>query len=322
MKLEKILVTGGAGFIGSHIVDWLLADGLEVRVLDNLSSGKKENIQQHLSKKNLHFIKGDVRDAETVKKAVKDMDAVIHEAALISVTQSVENPFLTNGVNVNGTLNLLKASSDANIKRFIYASSCAVYGEPTKLPIKEATPTRPISPYAASKVAAENYCKAFHKIYGLQTVSLRYFNVYGLRQTNGPYSGVITIFINRLLNGKPPIIYGDGAQTRDFTHVQDVAQASILALHAKNVAGEEFNVATGKPTTINQLAETLQTLTQKTHLKSKHLDPRLGDIKHSYADISKAKKVLAYTPEINLEEGLNRLVEWYKKHPQEDGTKT
>jgi len=322
LKLEKILVTGGAGFIGSHIVDRLLANGFEVSILDNLSSGNKENIQQHLSKKNLHFIKGDIRDAKTVKQAVSDIDAIIHEAAHISVTQSFEKPFLTNEVNVTGTLNLLKASSDANVKRFIYASSCAVYGETATLPIKETTPTRPISPYAASKLAAENYCKAFHKIYGLQTVSLRYFNVYGPRQTNSPYSGVITIFISRLLNSETPIIYGDGTQTRDFTHVQDVAQASILALHAKNAAGEEFNVATGKSTTINQLAGTLLNITGQTHLQPRHLEPRPGDIKHSYADISKAKKVLTYTPEINLKEGLNRLVEWCKKHPQEDRTKT
>jgi len=314
LTFGRILVTGGAGFIGSHIVDQLLADELEVSVLDNLSSGKKENVAQHLNKKNLHFIKGDVRDTETVKKAVKNVDAVIHEAALVSVTRSVENPFLTNEVNVGGTLNLLKACLDTGVKRFVYASSSSVYGEIETLPKKETLPTRPISPYAASKLAAENYCKAFYKVYGLETVSLRYFNVYGPRQTYGPYSGVITTFINRLLNDEPPIIYGDGTQTRDFTNVQDVVQASLLSLKSKNVVGEEFNVATGTPTTINQLAEMLLDITGKTHLRPKHVDPRRGDIKHSYADISKAKKVLRYMPKIILKDGLKSIVELYMKH--------
>jgi len=310
---EKVLVTGGAGFIGSHIVDSLLAKDFEVTVLDNLSSGKMKNIEQHLNKENLHFIKGDIRDDDAVKQAVKDIDAVFHEAALVSVTRSVENPFPTNEVNVTGTLNLLKASLEVSVKRFIYASSASVYGETETLPKKETLPTRPISPYATSKLAAENYCKAFHKVYGLETVSLRYFNVYGPRQTHGPYSGVITIFTNRLLNDEPPIIYGDGTQTRDFTDVQDAVQASMLSLKCKNAVGEEFNVATGKQTTINQLAQTLLRLTGKTSLQPKHTDPREGDIKHSYADISKARRVLGYEPKITLKDGLNTLVEWYKK---------
>jgi len=309
---EKVLVTGGAGFIGSHIVDSLLAKDLEVTVLDNLSSGKMKNIGQHLNKENLHFIKGDIRDDDSVKQAVRNVDAVIHEAALVGVARSVENPFSTNEVNVTGTLNLLKASLDSGVKRFIYASSASVYGEIETLPKKETLPTRPISPYATSKLAAENYCKAFFKVYGLETVSLRYFNVYGPRQTRGPYSGVITVFINRLLNDEPPIIHGDGTQTRDFTDVQDAVQASMLSLKCKNAVGEEFNVATGKQTTINQLAQALLNLTGKTSLQPTHTEPRQGDIKHSYADISKAKRVLGYEPKITLKEGLNALVEWYK----------
>jgi len=309
---EKVLVTGGAGFIGSHIVDSLLAKDLEVTVLDNLSSGKMKNIGQHLNKENLHFIKGDIRDDDSVKQAVRNVDAVIHEAALVGVARSVENPFSTNEVNVTGTLNLLKASLDSGVKRFIYASSASVYGEIETLPKKETLPTRPISPYGTSKLAAENYCKAFFKVYGLETVSLRYFNVYGPRQTSGPYSGVITVFINRLLNDEPPIIHGDGTQTRDFTDVQDAVQASMLSLKCKNAVGEEFNVATGKQTTINQLAQALLNLTGKTSLQPTHTEPRQGDIKHSYADISKAKRVLGYEPKITLKEGLNALVEWYK----------
>ncbi len=313
MNFEKVLVTGGAGFIGSHIVDRLLADDFEVTVLDNLSSGKMKNIAQHLNKKNLHFIKGDIRDDDAVKKAVRDFDAMVHEAALVSVTRSVENPFRTNEVNVTGTLNLLKASLDAGVKRFIYASSSAVYGETETLPKKETLPPRPISPYAASKLAAESYCKTFYKVYGLETVSLRYFNVYGPRQTYGPYSGVITIFINRLLNDKPPIIYDDGTQTRDFTDVHDAVQASLLSLNCKNAVGEEFNIATGVQTTVNQLAQTLLGLTGKTSLQPMYADPRPSDIKHSYADISKAKKILGYKPKITLKEGLKKLIEWYKK---------
>ena len=312
MSGEKVLVTGGAGFIGSHIVDSLLAKDLEVTVLDNLSSGKMKNIGQHLNKENLHFIKGDIRDDDSVKQAVRNVDAVIHEAALVGVARSVENPLSTNEVNVTGTLSLLKASLDSGVKRFIYASSASVYGEIETLPKKETLPTRPISPYATSKLAAENYCKAFFKVYGLETVSLRYFNVYGPRQTSGPYSGVITVFINRLLNDEPPIIHGDGTQTRDFTDVQDAVQASMLSLKCKNAVGEEFNVATGKQTTINQLAQALLNLTGKTSLQPTHTEPRQGDIKHSYADISKAKRVLGYEPKITLKEGLNALVEWYK----------
>jgi len=313
LSVEKVLVTGGAGFIGSHIVNRLLAEGFRVTVLDNLSSGKMKNIEQHLNKENLHFIKGDIRDEDAVKQAVRDVDAVIHEAALVSVTRSVENPFPTNEVNVTGTLNLLKACLDSGIKRFIYASSSSVYGETETLPKKETLPPRPVSPYAASKLAAESYCKAFYKVYGLESVSLRYFNVYGPRQTYGPYSGVITIFINRLLSDEPPTIYGDGTQTRDFTDVQDAVQASMLSLKCKNAVGEEFNIATGVQTTINQLVQMLLNLTGKTSLQPKHAEPRQGDIKHSYADISKAKRVLGYEPKITLKEGLNKLIEWYKK---------
>jgi len=313
---EKVLVTGGAGFIGSHIVDSLLAKDFEVTVLDNLSSGKMKNIEQHLNRENLHFIKGDIRDDDAVKQATKDIDAVFHEAALVGVTRSVDNPLLTNEVNVTGTLNLLKASLEVGVKRFIYASSASVYGETEALPKKETLPTRPISPYATSKLAAENYCKALYKVHGLETVSLRYFNVYGPRQTHGLYSGVIAIFINRLLNDEPPIIHGDGTQTRDFTDVQDAVQASLLSLRCKNAVGEEFNVATGKQTTINQLAQTLLNLTGKTCLQPIYADPRQGDIKYSYADISKAKRILGYEPKITLKEGLKTIVEWYKKHPQ------
>lgn len=308
---SKILVTGGAGFIGSHIVDRLLKEGFQVTVIDNLSTGRRENIAYHENRKNFNFIKSDIRNAALIKKIIKDVDAVFHEAALVSVPRSVENPLLTNEVNVSGTLNLLEACRDANVKRFIHASSSSVYGETETLPKHEKLTPQPISPYAVSKLAAEKYVKVYYEVYGLNTVCLRYFNVYGPRQTYGPYSGVITIFINRLLKNEPPIIYGDGKQTRDFTFIQDVVEANLLSLSRKRAIGEVFNIATGNQTTINQLAAMLQQVVDKTNFKPVYADLRPGDIKHSYADITKAKKLLQYNPKISLKNGLTQLVEWY-----------
>ena len=307
---SKTLVTGGAGFIGSHIVDRLLKEGFEVTVIDDLSTGRRENIAHHQNRKDFHFVKGDIRNTALVKKVVEDVDAVFHEAALVSVPSSIENPLLTNEINVSGTLNLLKACTDANVKRFIYASSTAIYGDTETLPKHEKLMPQPISPYAVSKLAAENYVKIYHEVYGLNTICLRYFNVYGQRQTYSPYSGVITIFINSLLKNEPPIIYGDGKQTRDFVHVQDVVEANVLALTKETAIGEVLNVATGTPTTINQLAATLQQI-MKTSLKPVYTSPRPGDIRHSYADITRANKLLQYNPEISLRNGLTQLVKWY-----------
>ena len=314
-KYSKVLVTGGAGFIGSHIVDKLIDSDYEVTVIDDLSTGRLENIRRNTARKDLRFIKGNIRDHDLVKRSVKDVDVVFHQAALVSVFRSVENPFLTNDVNVTGTLNLLKASADSGVRRFVYASSSSVYGETKTLPKHEGLVPLPISPYAVSKMAAEKYCLAFHKVYGLETVCLRYFNVYGPRQIYGPYSGVISIFINRLLNNEPPIIYGDGKQTRDFTHVQDVVQANTLALNITDAVGEVFNVATGVATTVNELAAMLQGIMDKTCLRPVHTSPRPGDIRHSYADITKAKKVLGYDPIFSLRDGLAQLVEWYRSNP-------
>jgi len=309
----EILVTGGAGFIGSHIVDRLLDEGFKVRVLDNLSTGDITNLAQHQNKKSFQFIEGDIRNFDLLKKTVKGVDAVFHEAALVSVTRSVENPLLSNEVNVTGTVNLLKACVDAHVKRFVYASSCAVYGDTETLPNHEKMAPKPLSPYAVDKLAAENYAKVFHDVYGLETVSLRYFNVYGPRQKYGPYSGVISIFINRLLENKPPIICGDGEQTRDFISVKDVVEANMLALSKRKAVGEVFNISTGEATTINNLTETIQKIMGKTSLKPVHTEPRPGDIKHSYGDITKAKKNLEYEPKVRLENGLSELVKAYSK---------
>jgi len=313
LDFSEILVTGGAGFIGSHIVDKLLDEELKVRVLDNLSTGEKKNLTQHKNKKSFQFIEGDIRNFDLVKKAVEGVDAVIHEAALVSVTRSIENPLLSNEINVTGTVNLLKACTDAHVKRFVLASSCAVYGDTKTLPNHENLAPKPLAPYAADKLAAENYAKVFHEVYGLETVSLRYFNVYGPRQKYGPYSGVISIFINRLLKSEAPIICGDGKQTRDFINVKDVVKANMLALSKQKAAGEVFNISTGEATTLNKLAETIQKIMDKTDLKPVHAEPRPGDIKHSYGDINKAKRNLEYTPKVQLEEGLSELIEWYSK---------
>jgi len=309
----EILVTGGAGFIGSHIVDRLLDEGFKVRVIDNLSTGDITNLAQHQNKKSFQFIEGDIRNFDLLKKIVKGVDAVFHEAALVSVTRSVENPLLSNEINVTGTVNLLKACVDAHVKRFIYASSCAVYGDTETLPNHENLAPKPLSPYAVDKLAAENYAKVFHDVYGLETASLRYFNVYGTRQKYGPYSGVISIFINRLLKNKPPIICGDGEQTRDFINVKDVVEANMLALSKRKAVGEVFNISTGEATTINKLTETIQKIMDKTSLKPVHAEPRPGDIKHSYGDITKARRNLEYEPKVQLEKGLSELVKWYSK---------
>jgi nucleoside-diphosphate-sugar epimerase len=305
---SKVLVTGGTGFIGSHLVDRLMKEGCEVVVLDNLSSGRIENVKHHLNSGRFRLSKGDVRSSEDVKKAVKNVDAVFHLAAIVSVPLSIENPILVNDVNLRGTLNLLKASSEADVKRFTYISSCAVYGEVDRLPIDERCPTNPISPYAVSKLAAEYYCKVFCENYGLDTLCFRYFNVYGPRQVGGSYGGVITQFISRLKQRKPPIIYGDGQQTRDFVFINDVVEADMLALKCRHCSGETINVGTGKPTTISELASLLMEFFGQTHVKPVYKAAREGDIRNSQADISKAERTLGYKPKTTLKEGIRMLL--------------
>jgi len=315
-KYQKILVTGGAGFIGSHIVDRLIEEGFEVTVIDDLHTGSLANISRHHGVKNFQLVEGDVRDTSLVRKTLKDVDVVFHEAALANVALSVKDPITTNQVNVEGTLNLLEASRDANVKRFIFASSAAVYGN-TKSPQKrEDDSLNPTSPYGVSKLASENYVRVFHRLHGLKTVCLRYFNVYGPGQrvdVHGSYGGVISIFINRILNNMPPIIQGDGEQTRDFVYVNDVVEANMLALNSENGAGEAFNIGTGKNISIKQVAEILKHIMNRENLEDIHTEPRPTDIKHGYADISKAKRVLGYAPRFSIEKGLTELVNWYTK---------
>lgn len=304
----EALVTGGAGFIGSHVVDRLLVEGFNVVVLDNLRSGSFHNISLHMGKRNFKFVNGDIRDACIVRDLIKNVDYVVHLAALVSVQESVHNPSLTYDINVNGTLNLLKASVDFNVKSFVYVSSCAVYGNAEKLPVKEDCPTKPESPYGFSKLTAENYVQKYCKDFGLKTVCLRYFNVYGPRQTYSDYSGVITQFLNRIKRGFPLVIFGDGEQTRDFVYVDDAVEASLLALKCEKSMGEVFNIGTGVATSINQLANTLLEIADKKNLKIVHREARGGDIRHSVADISKAKEKLEYNPRVSLKSGLKSLL--------------
>ncbi|MEM2083640.1 MAG: SDR family oxidoreductase [Nitrososphaerota archaeon] len=308
MKEEKILVTGGAGFIGSHLVDELINRGYKVIVLDNFYSGKIGNLRKNLKNKNFKLIKGDIRNIKDVKKAIKNVNAIFHLAAIVSVPLSIKNPILVNEVNVIGSLNVLKIAIEENVDKFIYVSSCAVYGEAENLPIKEEDKLNPLSPYASSKISVEYYCKVFYKAYGLKTICLRYFNVYGPRQKTGEYAGVIPIFIQRIKNDKPPIIYGDGNQTRDFVYVKDVVDASIKALEKEEAIGEIFNIGSGEAITINQLAETLLKILGKEKLKPIYEKERVGDIKNSYANIDKAKKILGYEPKYTIIDGLKEML--------------
>jgi len=304
LKGKRVLVTGGAGFIGSHLVDRLANEGCRVVVLDDLSSGSLENIRDNLDSGRVRFIEGDVRDSKVVEDAVKDVDLVCHLAAVVSVPYSMREPLLTHEVNVTGTLNLLIASLKHEVERFVYLSTCAVYGEPEYLPIDEAHPTSPVSPYAASKLAAEHYCMAFQQAYGLKTVILRPFNVYGSRQNDG----VVARFIQRVKKGDLPIIYGNGGQTRDFVYVWDAVDAILLALKHDGAVGKVFNLGTGKATTVNELAGLLLRIFGK-ELKPMREEPRIGDVRQSCADISKAEKELGYRPCFSLEKALRYLVE-------------
>ena len=308
---SNILVTGGAGFIGSHLVDRLLAEGFDVTILDDFSTGIVQNISHREKVKQLRLVRGDIRNPKVVRRAVKDVDSVFHEAAVIEVSHSIKNPLLFNEINLVGTLNLLKASVDFDVKRFVFASSAAVYGDAKTAIKREDMLPEPISPYAVSKLAAEYYVQVFNRLYGLKTVSLRYFNVYGPRQGSASYGGVITAFVARLLNGQPPIIHGDGYQTRDFVHVDDVVSANMLALRSSNAVGKVLNIASGTSTTVLQLAKILGKITNTTRLRPRFTSNIEGDIKHSLGDITKARKTLEFHPKVTLNDGLSRLVEWH-----------
>lgn len=305
----QCLVTGGAGFIGSHLVEGLLNRGHQVRVLDDLSTGQVDNFREMNPRPDL--ITGCVGNANTVLQAMQGVDLVFHLAALASVQRSVEAPAESHQVCATGTLHVLDAARRCGVKRVVYAASASAYGIPDSEIQSEDSPVRPLSPYAAAKLAGEAYCQAFTNTYGLETVRLRFFNIFGPRQrADSPYSGVIAIFASMLSEGRVPTLFGDGQQTRDFTYVTDVVQACLLAAEKPGVAGDVFNVGTGRGTSLLQLLEAMNQLLG-TSIAPRHGDPRAGDIRHSCADISKARQRLGYEPNMLFEEGLAKTLSWY-----------
>lgn len=314
-KDTKFLVTGGAGFIGSNLVEAILKLGYKVRVLDNFSTGKMENIVEFLDNENFELIEGDIRNLEDCQKACKGVDYVLHQAAWGSVPRSLEFPVLYNEINVKGHLNMMQVARENNIKKFVYASSSSVYGDSPILPKKEEEIGKVLSPYALTKKLNEEYADLYFRIYGLKTIGLRYFNVFGKKQDpNGFYAAVIPKFVKQLLNNEAPQINGDGETSRDFTYVENVIQANLKACLASDEAsGEAFNIAYGGRETLNNLFDKLSKLLNK-NIKAKYANERAGDIKHSNADISKAKELLDYNPEYSMDEGLELTIEWYKNN--------
>jgi UDP-N-acetylglucosamine/UDP-N-acetyl-alpha-D-glucosaminouronate 4-epimerase len=306
----KYLVTGGAGFIGSHLVRRLLAEGMTVRVVDNLSTGHVARLSELLGA--IEFIEGDLADDEVSQKAVKGIEYVLHQAALPSVQRSVQDPVGTNRANVTATLRLLESSRQAGVRRFVYAASSSAYGDTAVLPKKEEMTATPLSPYAVQKLVGEQYCKLYYDLYGLETVSLRYFNVFGPHQDPcSDYSAVIPKFTTRLLAGETITVYGDGEQSRDFTYIDNVVEANILALDAPNAAGNMCNIGCGERISLKQLVALLE---KQLAISAQvtHAPPKAGDVRHSLADISRAKQILGYEPRIMVEEGLCRTIETIK----------
>lgn len=311
IKGKSFVVTGGAGFIGANSVIRLIKDNNEVIAIDNLSTGKMENLSE--VDPQIRFVNGDVRNPELLKELFQGVDYVLHYAAMISVLHSIKDPVSANQNNIDGTLNVLMAARDSGVKRVVLVSSAAVYGNSPVFPKTEDMKPEPLTPYAITKLTGEYYCRIFHELYGLETVSLRFFNVFGPRQDpNSQYAAVIPRFITAMLQGRRPVIFGDGEQSRDFTYVQDNVDAVLLACSAGGAAGKVFNIACGRRTTLNQLVEILNNI-MGTDIEPVYTDPQPGDVKHSMADISRARKALGFEPEFAFEEGLKKTVEWFKK---------
>ena len=305
------LVTGGAGFIGSHIASALLAEGARVRVLDDLTTGHRENIEEIGG--DVDFIEGSVADEELLGKALDGVELVFHEAAIPSVPRSVNAPQQTHVASVDGTFSLLLAARDQKVRRVVYAASSSAYGDQPTLPKSEQMSPDPLSPYAVAKLVGEYYCRVFTRVYGLETVSLRYFNVFGPRQDPGSqYSGVVSRFISSLLSGERPVIYGDGEQSRDFTYIDNVVGANLKAAEASGASGKVINVANGERITLNQLLAELKDLTGKHDVEAEYLEPRIGDVRHSLADNTMARELLGYESKVGLREGLQRTIDWWK----------
>ena len=312
MALSGIaLITGGAGFIGSHIAAALASSGARVRVIDDLSTGYRENLEG--IKGELDFVQGSLADDASLMKAIEDVELVFHEAAIPSVPRSVENPRQTHIASVEGTFSLLLAAQKNKVRRVVYAASSSAYGDQPTLPKVETMLPEPLSPYAVAKLVGEHYCQVFTRVYGLETLSLRYFNVFGPRQDpSSQYSGVVSRFISDLLGGKRPVIYGDGEQSRDFTYIENVVDANLKAAESSKGIGQVINVANGKRISLNQLLEDLKSLTGKPEVVADYQEPRAGDVKHSLADITRAQEWLGFEPRVDLRTGLQLTIEWWQ----------
>ena len=303
-------MTGGAGFIGSNICTKLVSQGCFVRVIDNLLTGKKSNLADIINR--IEFIEADMGDEKIARSAMKDIDVVLHQGALPSVPRSVDDPAATHKHCVDATFTLLLAARDAGIKRFVYASSSAAYGDTPTLPKVETMSPDPLSPYAAAKLVGEYYAKVFYKVFGLETISLRYFNVFGPHQDpTSQYAAAIPAFVTAILKGRPPTVFGDGEQSRDFTYVDNVVEANLLAAKAEHTAGEVLNIACGQAITVNEIIDVINELTGK-NIKPIYTDPRPGDVKHSLADITLAEKTISYKPTLPFKQGLQKAIAWYR----------
>jgi nucleoside-diphosphate-sugar epimerase len=308
--MEKFLVTGGAGFIGSNICRKLVSQGCFVRVLDNLLTGKKSNLADVIEE--VEFIEADMGDSEVAQSAMKDVDVVLHQGALPSVPRSVDDPAATHKHCVDATFTLLLAARDAGVKRFVYAASSSAYGDTPTSPKVETMPPSPLSPYAVGKLVGEYYCSVFSQVFGLETISLRYFNVFGPHQDPmSQYAAAIPAFVTAILKGEPPTIYGDGEQSRDFTYIDNVVEANLLAARAKKTKGEVINIACGQAVTVNEIIDMVNELLGK-NVKPTYAAPRPGDVKHSLADITLARKLIGFTPMVQFREGLEKAIDWYR----------
>jgi nucleoside-diphosphate-sugar epimerase len=313
MALSGIaLVTGGAGFVGSHITSALASAGARIRVIDDLSTGYRENLDE--IKGDVDFVHGSLADENSLRKALADVELVFHEAAIPSVPRSIENPRQTHVASVESTFSLLLAARENKVRRVVYAASSSAYGDQPTLPKVETMLPEPLSPYAVAKLVGEQYCQVFTRVYGLETVSLRYFNVFGPRQDpSSQYSGVISRFIGALLSGERPVIYGDGEQSRDFTYIDNVVDANLKAAESAKAVGKVINVANGQRISLNQLLAELKTLTGKANVVADYRDARVGDVKHSLADISRARELLGFEPRVDLTTGLQLTMDWWKQ---------
>jgi UDP-N-acetylglucosamine/UDP-N-acetyl-alpha-D-glucosaminouronate 4-epimerase len=314
MALSNItLVTGGAGFIGSHIAGALAESGAKVRVIDNLSTGYERNIEAIGS--DVDFVRADVGDEHALRKALTDVEVVFHEAAIPSVPRSVEQPTETHKASVDATFKLLLAARDHKVRRVVYAASSSAYGNQPDLPKQEDMRPAPLSPYAVAKLVGEYYCQVFTRVYGLETVSLRYFNVFGPRQDpTSQYSGVISRFMSALMTGEQPVIYGDGEHSRDFTYISNVIDANLRAAESAAAVGEVINIANGHRTTLNELLETIKAVTGQSHVTARYEPPRAGDVRDSLADLTRARSLLGYEPRVSLDEGLRVTFDWWQKN--------